>query len=524
MPPSDVRREQKLEILPPSVCCLGIQTPKTPTHQTNADLLRVFRGEHQKTALRLHPLEKALVTVVGLHLSFLPWALGTMHVWSQITSFVFAVTAFVLALWPRNYTLDYAREGNFRLLMWPRLVKFPLTWIGLALLGYVLIQALNPAWEYHRFPTGWWMMKPIESIEWLPQGMRTPFAIMSPWRMLMIYGSAWLLVCALWVGLTRRAGVQTIVLFVIINGTASAILGLLQRLTGSDKMLWGMLDRTGYFFSTIIYKNHAGAYFNLILGVIAAAVLYSFDRQARRMDRSGPAPVLAFCGLIAAFSVLQSNSRAAALLMAGFLLFCVVGFFIKLAAAKERVHNPWITGAVAVVFVFFVGLGFKALDLKTSTDRVTTLVSGQEDFSVNSRQQTLQAGWMMAQQEKFAGWGAGGFRFKFPAYQRFFPEIWQQGGQRLYWEHAHNDFIQTLVELGLVGSGVVVLMIGYGVYKFTRHRGWGHLHTITLLLTLSVTLAHGWMDFPFQNPAIFLTWTALGILLLRWTELEDKPL
>lgn len=247
----------------------------------------MFRGEHSKTSLLLHPQEKALVTVVGLHLSFLPWALGTMHVWSQAISFAAALVAFVLALWPRTYTPEYAREGHFRLLMWPRLLRFPLTWIGLLLLGYVLVQALNPAWDFYRFPNGSWMMKPLVTIPWLPHGMRTPFEMMNPWRMLMIYTSAWLLVCSLWVGLTRRTALQALIVIVIVNGTALAVLGLLQRMTGGPKMLWGLLDREGYYFATIIYKNHAGAYFNLILGVIASAFVYAFARQTRAWTAAG---------------------------------------------------------------------------------------------------------------------------------------------------------------------------------------------------------------------------------------------
>ncbi|MBC7366774.1 MAG: hypothetical protein H7343_08165 [Undibacterium sp.] len=82
--------EQKLEMLSERFCPQPIQTPNSSTGSGDADLLRVFRGEHSRIALRLHPLEKNVVTTVGLRLSFLPWALGTMHVWSQIVSFVFS--------------------------------------------------------------------------------------------------------------------------------------------------------------------------------------------------------------------------------------------------------------------------------------------------------------------------------------------------------------------------------------------------------------------------------------------------
>ena len=54
-------------------------------------------------ARRLHPLETALLAVVAAHLLFLPWALGTMHVWSQSISFGLSAMSSGLAPWPRNY-------------------------------------------------------------------------------------------------------------------------------------------------------------------------------------------------------------------------------------------------------------------------------------------------------------------------------------------------------------------------------------------------------------------------------------
>ena len=53
----------------------------------------------------------------------------------------------VLSLVPRNYTPEHTGADFFHLVMWPRLVRFPIFWLGAALLGLVVVQALNPAWE-----------------------------------------------------------------------------------------------------------------------------------------------------------------------------------------------------------------------------------------------------------------------------------------------------------------------------------------------------------------------------------------
>ncbi len=61
-----------------------------------------------------------MLWVVCLHLSFLPWALGSMPAWSQWTSLGLALLGFALALVPRHYTEDHTGTHSFRLVMWPR--------------------------------------------------------------------------------------------------------------------------------------------------------------------------------------------------------------------------------------------------------------------------------------------------------------------------------------------------------------------------------------------------------------------
>src|SRR5271154_4672911 len=67
--------------------------------------LMLFRGEG-RAPRPLHPLEKALLIVTGIHMCFLPWALGgmTFTPWPLWISLGLGVVGLLLALWPRNYT------------------------------------------------------------------------------------------------------------------------------------------------------------------------------------------------------------------------------------------------------------------------------------------------------------------------------------------------------------------------------------------------------------------------------------
>ena len=497
--------------------------PHRPDPTFRADpTLQAFRGEARASA-SLHPLEKTLLIIVGAHLCFTPWALGTMPPWSQFISLAFAVAAFAVALANRHYSDDHTPEGAFKLIMWPKLVRFPLFWLGLALLGYVAIQALNPAWVYAINGGSWWLV-PLEHITWLPSGIESPFVKMNAWRVLMLYTIPWLVVCAVWVGFTRRAAVQRLLTIVVANGALLAIIGILQRVTGTDKILWFVSNSVGRnAFSTIIYKNHAGAYFNLVLMLGVALLYWYFARSERRLERTSPAPVIAFLCALLGIGVLLTYSRAATILLVGFTLVAFIGFIIRCAVTRGEGRSPLTLGLLCAGFAIFIGLGAYFLNLNTSFDRVGKLIeAGKTDYSVSSRLVVREAAWEMAQDNLITGWGAGSFRYMFPAYQRNHPEIYKPWGVMLGWNEAHNDYVQLLDELGLIGAALLLAMLAWVGRHLWRNQIHRRPHLAFIALALTLTLAHAFVDFPSQNPAILLLWCASLVLLSRWAELEHR--
>jgi len=123
-------------------------------------------GESAKKVV-LHGLERLLVALVIIELVFLPWAMGGMRIWSQFTFSGIALLTFIVAILPRNYTEENSRAGRHHLSIWPRLVKFPLFWLGGILMIYMAAQGLNPAWRYVVSSFGWWM-ESMPHIKWLP--------------------------------------------------------------------------------------------------------------------------------------------------------------------------------------------------------------------------------------------------------------------------------------------------------------------------------------------------------------------
>lgn len=488
----------------------------------NAKVVESFRGE-AKASVPLHELELALVVIACFHLCFLPWALGARDAWAQITSAVLGTLALVVACCPRHYRGELAPQGAFVLHPWSRLLKFPVFWLGLVLFGYVTCQGLNPAYRrVEAFPY-WWLI-PIDHITWLPSGVDAPFEKMNAWRTLCIWGGAWALACALWVGLTRRVSSHAILTVLVANGGLLALVGILQKVTDAKEVLWFIKPSAYYFASTFFYKNHAGAYFNLILTIAVALMAWHYIRAYRRLERSSPAPVYAFAVVIIAAMVFLSNSRAAMGLFIGYAIAtCIILSIWRIRNRGDAAVHPALSGLMAIGSLTLVIGTASILNIDKSIEqlRYVTSEDGQKihlEPRILAREATLD----LFELEKTFGWGAGSFRHTFPITQKNYDAIFRYapGNTMFLWDNAHNDYAQILAEIGLVGTSLIGLMVAWFFIKCIRLGIWRQPPYLVFLLGLGLPMAHAWLDFPFHNCAILTTACASAMLLVRWAELE----
>lgn len=494
-----------------------------------------FHARHGLAGLRataakkiaLHPLERILVALILLQLVFLPWALGGLRLWSQYVSAGLAVVTFIVALWPRHYTELNSRVGAHHLSLWPRLLHFPLFWLGLLLMLYVTIQGLNPAWTFAEGHKMWWMQR-INHIAWLPHGTIAPGLRGNPWTSLLVYGATWLTACSLWVGITRRRSLYILLLGLAINALLLAGIAFAQRLSNTNLILW-FIKSPNQIWGTFTYRNHGGAWFNLMVPVFFGLAFWHYLRSLRTFAKSSPAALYGFLGLVAVVAVIASYSRGAVIAQLLFLGLVLVYFLIKQFTLPPFPQKHIVTALLLIAFAGFTFVGLKGLNAKETWDRMEQLFDG-ETKSLEARQLATKATLDMWQAEPWLGHGAHSFQYLFPIYQKRYPEIWalpyRHGKTTLYrryfWANAHNDFAQTLAELGIIGTLPILLGGLWGLVRFLRTKGWANPVTMLILFTLSCTLAHSWGEFVFQCPAILVTWVALGVLSLRWTEVDTR--
>ncbi len=482
----------------------------------------------------LHPLERTLAGIVIMLLVFLPWALGGMKLWGQWTALALATLAFAVALIPRNYTERHHANGNLRLYMGRKLLHFPIFWLGLLYFALIICQIFNPAWSYRSSNVGWWM-ESREHIQWLPHGIEgTPFTVMSGWRILMIHGAAWLMLCALWVGITRRKTAKLILTTLALNGVLVAIIVILQRLTETTKLLWIWEAPSKYFSAGFIYKNHAGEFLCLIVALCLGFAWWHTVQAERQMKKSHPGAVWALGALLVLIGQMFTYARAATAVSAMFFVVILLAFVVRLLFRTRGGTPPLVTAATALLGIGFMAVAATQMDTDKVWKKFERLLKEDQAVSVISRKVATQATLEMAHDSPVVGHGAGSFRFLFPLYQQHHPEIfiqpiwikvgktYKQEPRRMYWEFAHNDFAQFLAEFGWLGvtlGGIALGCLLIAAWQVTLTAQFG------LLIFLggpALALATAVVDFPFHNPAVLFTAFALPALTLRWAQVARR--
>jgi O-antigen ligase len=468
----------------------------------------------------IHPAEQALTGVLMLWLGLQTWAFGAMHPPTQWAALGLAALAFALALHPRNLS-DLAVKLVPSRILW----RLPGWWLGVALLAYVAIQALNPGWIWRIEGSNWWA-GPREAISWLPSGIEAPFEKMNTWRMLVILGSPVLAGTAIWLGITRRRSVQVLATFFVLNACAIAILGVAQRFTGTNHIFWTYAFKAE-IFGTFIYRNHAAAF--LLLG-IAAALGLAFRHYLHgevRGARSTPAPVFAFLAVLLTAAVVVSTSRQGAVWGAILIIITCGAFAWRLT--RSRIVRRALPFVAAVVVVGFGTWSLSQADLSRFFARMRGLAAQEGEASLQIRLAGAEMTRLMFRDHVLFGMGAGSFRHVEPHYAQRIPQVTQEvrfwsGGDisspRYWLQYTHNDHLQVLAELGLLGGALVYALVAGALAALTARGRSRHPFAVSIAIGVLTLLGFAVFDFPFANPAVLSSAVFLVLVAARWAELE----
>ncbi len=252
--------------------------------------------------------------------------------------------------------------------------------------------------------------------------------------------------------MARREGLKKILYLVAVFAAIFSLLGIFQYLLPSEKILWILRDwpsRAPHPFATYINGNHyAGLMlmlFPVLLALTLATRLQLYGRSFREKftealshPKFNSRVLLGSATLLAGCTVFLSLSRGGTLSLLASSLF----FMAMMLMNREMRSRATLVGGIGLMTLMLVGVvGWGSIFERFDSIRDA---SGQlRDERPVYWSDSLE----IISDFSLLGTGAGTFRDVYPAYRSVKHQILV--------DHAHNDYLEQLVETGIVGAGLL---------------------------------------------------------------------
>ncbi len=278
----------------------------------------------------------------------------------------------------------------------------------------------------------------------------------------------------------------------VVFALAQAVLGLLQM--GAFPGLYFGAAAADRAIGSFANRNHFASYIAMTVPLAILALRQGHaPAPARGGAHGGRWAGGALWGVVLFIllaAVLASNSRGGA-------VTCLVVTLLAVLLPLRRRHAParhWrLAGVAALLLLVAAAVGLDALMSRFENDP-TPYLAGDRWMMVTSTWRAALAFWPV-------GSGLGTFAAVFPGFQ--------PAGLRGFINHAHNDYVQLLMECGLLAvvlAGLAVALVARQAARLVRRARAVGLDAPALLqascgLGLLAVLLHSWVDFNLRIPA-----------------------
>jgi O-antigen ligase len=316
-------------------------------------------------------------------------------------------------------------------------------------------------------------------------------------------------------------GRRYLILALLGLATFEALYGLFQDLTGwqqifSYRKIFNVEEATG----TYINRNHFAGFLEMVLPFALGLAHYYFSRGQHRVQRrrrqkrftlprsDGQKALL--CLLVAStFYVAIFLSRSRMGIIATLVSTLVIAVLLVVVGEARRVGFMSILGFLSATFLVSAWIGLQPVVLRF--EQMGGLHSADRlGIWKNTLQLILRNLW--------TGTGGGTFGVAYTAVQE----------ERLdaFISHAHNDYLQLSLELGVPGALLLFGSVAFLLFRLTRQlttQALGHFQRSVLLGSIgaiTALLIHSITDFNLYIPANGATFCL--ILGMACSALEEK--
>lgn len=248
----------------------------------------------------------------------------------------------------------------------------------------------------------------------------------------------------------------------VMTGVAVVLLGLLQKAGVTDIAVRHMERHQGIAFGTFNYHGNAGAFINIVLPLSAGLALLWTKNSPPRTHQI-VAWVLPLICLVGAMVNVSRAAQAIAVIMLVVLVPVAVWLCNSHTTTpfwnKLRTNTGYPLVSVAVLICTFL-LGGVLLRSGGAAKRWADLPHMISRRDQNARAILARVTTPMAAEAGLWGSGPGSFKLLLPQSPHMVRELYPKWivtkhtpGERVsIWSHAHNDYVQTVIEWGWLGS------------------------------------------------------------------------
>lgn len=463
-------------------------------------------------AAKPDPLERTVSRHVCIYVLLVTWMFGGRIDWSYWPLTLWGLLG---ALITAKILLDPSRRKtrHFWLL---------LPW--LLLVGQVLVSAMNPSFEVFTFYEQK-SLRPVEHIPWLPSSARPAESI----KHLALYSVIYLSMFNLLIAVRFRRTLRRIALFVFINGAVLAVFGTLQKLTGSDIFFGLESSPNPAFFATFIYHNHWGAY-AILVATLGMGIVVHRARETRHTGLAhNPAVFLVILVFFILITLPLSSSRSSSLLGAS---LAGVGILYLLrrvfqATRKDPTRRYSLVSLIGLLAIAGSVAIYRTAEpvIKQRFADTVQQVKGEEHYALTESQKVFYGDarfrlyedtLTMISDRPIFGWGLGNYGFVFMRYNTQSTPIsrWP-----VIYMDAHSDWLEALAEVGAVGAVLLLMILLPTIWLACRGLFRRAESGFPFLGVLAVA-AYAMVEFPFANPAVFLTFLLTLFFTCRLATIE----
>lgn len=285
--------------------------------------------------------------------------------------------------------------------------------------------------------------------------------------------------------LLRSAQARKLAVILSVYGCAIACFSLLQGIAPNGKLYWLREPRMGgWIYGPYVNHNH---YAGLMEMLVPIPLVMSLTRMAHKKERLAAAAAAA----IMAGTIFLSGSR-------GGMLALLVELIVLAVIVVRQQKGPRLAMAIGAFLAIMIALSIWLGGAELARRIFSISTEARSEISGGVRWNIDRDGFKMFLQRPVTGWGLGTFPVVYPQFRSFYTNF--------FVNQAHDDYMQLLVETGLLGFGIMV----WFVIVLYRH-AWEKIGNwtsdvsgaVALACLLGVTgiLVHSTVDFNLQIPA-----------------------